>query len=130
VQRSYLHMTDCRRDEIRNGCPIRLQIDLDQEASMAVDFVLICLVHEIMWALSIGVTTHTTFLLFSLSTVDCAELEWKELKLVAGMIECRDRAETTLRVTKHQDDVHVSLSYVCFRITICDHYHDCCECIK
>jgi hypothetical protein len=40
VQRSSFRMTDCRRNEIRTDVPIRLQIDLDQKASMAVDFVL------------------------------------------------------------------------------------------
>jgi hypothetical protein len=75
VQRSSFHMTDCRRDEIRNGCPIRSQIDLDQKASMAVDFVLICLVHENVWAPFIGVTDHLMFLLSSLSMIDCTERE-------------------------------------------------------
>jgi hypothetical protein len=52
-----------------------LQIDLDQKASMAVDFVLICLVRENMWALSIGVADYLLFLLSGLPTVKCAELE-------------------------------------------------------
>jgi hypothetical protein len=75
VQRSSFRMTDCRRNEIRTDVPIRLQIDLDQKASMAVDFVLICLVRENMWAPSVEVTDYLLFLRSSLSMIDCAERE-------------------------------------------------------